>query len=92
MIIIPNKSSRVPIDVPTAIILALPPIQLPERAPIPCHASTGSQGPNKANEIAPPTTTPIVPISIMNIAFGPSLAKAGKLADSNNNIRAGGNR
>jgi hypothetical protein len=69
----PRIDSGVPTLSAMAIMLAVPPIQLPDSAAKPVHASSGRNAPKIANETAPPRMMPTVPTSIMASAMGPSL-------------------
>ena len=68
----PSASAEVPTPSATAIMFAVPPIQLPESAAKPCHASAGSMSRKIRSEIGPPTTIPTVPAATMKSATGPS--------------------
>lgn len=67
----PRVLSGVPTLCFMAIMLAVPPIQLPDRAAKPFHATGSSKNcPNSANTTGPPTMMPSVPAHIMNKAMG----------------------
>ena len=91
-IMFPNRSSLVPIDFPTATIFALPPIQLPDRAPNPIQASEGKKDPNTRRDKGPPMIIPNVPNNMVPIAFGPKAASAFIFDDNNKRINAGGSK
>ncbi len=57
-----------------ATMLAVPPIQLPERAANPFQASSGSAPPKIISETGPPMMIPTVPAVTMKSATGPNLA------------------
>ena len=91
-IIFPNRSSLVPIDLPTATMFALPPIQLPDNAPRPIQASSGSKLPNINNDKEPPIIIPKVPNNIVPMALGPKAVIALIFDDNSNRISAGGSK
>src|SRR5690606_37412661 len=61
-----------------ATMLAVPPIQLPERAANPFQASGGRKPSKRKKAIGPPSNTPTVPVNIMLNAIQPSLSTAGR--------------
>ncbi len=69
----PKADWGVPTLSAMATMLAVPPIQLPERAAKPVQASAGRKPLKIISEIGPPMTMPTVPARTMKRATGPSL-------------------
>ena len=69
----PIASAEVPTLSAIATMFAVPPIQLPESAANPVHASAGSQFWKISSDTGPPMTIPNVPAATMKSAIPPSL-------------------
>ena len=72
--------------------VAVPPIQLPESAANPVHASAGRNPLKRTYETGPPTMIPSVPASTMNRAIGPSFKMAFKSMEIMRRSNANGSR